>query len=390
MTTSRCLRASSPVAMAACLLVLASACAIPSRPVWWPKPNHTVAPAAAARNVSRVPAVAQPWHRGLRQLGIQVYWTANTRDSAAIVRAKARRIINYAIGLHANSIAVTFPFYTYGITSDKVYVNPRTTPRPAQIAIFLSQAAMSRIRVTLRPILNENALVAQNPIAWRGTIDPADRTVWFRSYRDLLMPFAKVAQSGHAATFVIGTELDSLEGDPRWSGLISAIRSAYRGELLYDENFNEFAAHDANLPVSTFGVDAYPRFALPDSASVGELTRAWDNWLGTHTLEVRRRAILSEVGIDAVAGSYSDPGAWLTTTKAPIDLRVQTNWYKALCQAALTERIGGIYWWEVSFDANPADPRPFQSDRLTFLGRPAQGVIRTCFARLSSERHGAP
>src|SRR5258708_32042432 len=338
MTTSRYLRAACPAAMAACLLVLVSACAIPSRPVWWPKPQHTTA-AAAGRNVNAralttVPAVAKPWHRGVRQLGIQVYWTANTHDSAAVVRAKARRIINYAIGLNANSIAVTFPFYTHGITSDTVYTSPITTPSPAHIAIFLSEAALSHIRVTLRPILNENALVAQNPIAWRGTIEPADRTVWFRSYRTLLMRYAKVAASAPAASFVIGTELNSLEGDPKWPGRIRAIKSAYRGELIYDENFDAFAAHDTNLPVSTFGVDSYPRFALSDSASVGALAQAWASWLGTHTLKVRRRAILSEVGIDAVAGSYSDPGAWLTTTRAPIDLRVQTNWYKPLSQPA--------------------------------------------------------
>src|SRR5258708_5118533 len=387
MTASRHVRAACPGATAGGRLVLVSACSIPSRPVWWPKPQHTTAAAGRnvnARAVTTVPGVAQPWHRGLRQLGIQVYWTANTHDSDAVVRAKARRIINYAIGLNANSIAVTFPFYTYGITSATVYTNRTTTPSPAHIAVFLSEAAMSHIRVTLRPILNENVLVAQNPIAWRGSIDPADRTVWFRSYRTLLMPYAEVAESGHAASFVIGTELNSLEGDPNWPGLIRAIKSVYRGELLYDENFDEFAAHDTNLPVSTFGVDAYPRFALSDGASVGALAQAWANWLGTHTLMVRRRAILSEVGIDAVAGSYSDPGAWLTTTRAPIDLRVQTNWYKALCEAAATEHIGGIYWWDVSFDANPAQPGPYQSDRLTFLGRPAQDVIRNCFARLSS------
>ena len=394
MTTPRHLRAACPVAIAACLLALVSACSIPSRPVWWPKPKHiTAAPDARgnvnSRALTTVPAVAKPWHRGLRQLGIQVYWTANTHDSAAVVRAKARRIINYAIGLNANSMAVTFPFYTYGITSDTVYAGPTTTPSPAHIAIFLSEAARSHIRVTLRPILNENVLVAQNPIAWRGTIDPPNRTAWFRSYRTLLMRYAKVAESGHAASFVIGTELNSLEGDPNWPGLIRAIKSVYRGELIYDENFTEFAAHDTNLPLSTFGVDAYPRFALSDSASVDELAHAWANWLGAHTLTVRRRAILSEVGIDAVAGSYSDPGAWLTTTTAPIDLRVQTNWYKAVCEAATTEHIGGIYWWEASFDANPAHPGPYQSDRLTFLGRPAQHVIRNCFASLSSEHYGA-
>jgi hypothetical protein len=374
------------VAGAASLLILVSACSIPSRPVWWPKPKQTNAALATGdgKDNANAEVVAAPWHAGLRQLGIQVYWTANKVDSNGVISAKAQRVIDYAISLNSNSIAVTFPYFTYGITSNKVYASP-ATPSPADIAIFLEQAAKSHIRVTLRPILNEDALVAQNPIAWRGTISPTDRRAWFQSYRRLLLPYAEVAQAGKAATFVVGTELDSLEGDPSWRSLIRAIRSVYRGQLLYDENFTEFAAHNTNLPLATFGVDAYPRFSLSDGATLGQLESAWEGWLGTHSAAVRHRAILSEVGIDAVAGSYSDPGAWLSTTTSPIDVRVQAKWYQAVCRAVAVDQIGGVYWWEVNFDANPADPSRFQSDRLTFLGRPAQQVIRTCFASLASE-----
>jgi Glycoside Hydrolase Family 113 len=372
----------------ACALTLLAGCSIPSRPLWWPKAKHsgTDTPRDTARTKEagpKVPTVADVWHPGMPQLGIDVYWVANTRDSDAVIRAKARRIINYAIGLGANSISLSFPFYTYGITSDTLYGSPATTPSPAHIAIFLSEAAESHIRVTLRPLLNEDVLVAQNPQAWRGSIDPADLAAWFRSYRQFLLPYAEVAATGHAATFVIGTELESLEGDPRWPALIRAIGSVYTGQLLYDENFDEFAAHDANLPVAAFGVDAYPRFQLPDSASVGELASAWEGWLGTHTPAVLSKAVLSEVGIDAVAGSYSDPGAWLGTVNSPIDQRVQRNWYEGVCRAVAAEHVAGLYWWEVNFDANPAAPAPFQSDRITFLGRSAQQVIKTCFARLS-------
>jgi hypothetical protein len=374
---------------AASLLVLVSACSIPSRPVWWPKPKPKVSHLSVAAGHNKAKAavnpnvVAAPWHPGLRQLGIQVYWVANRADSSAVMSAKAQRIITYAISLNANSIAVTFPFFTYGIGSNVLY-GSSATPSPAAIAVFLSRAAKSHIRVTLRPILNENALVAQNPIAWRGSITPTDRNAWFRSYRHLLIPYAEVAQAGNAATFVVGTELDSLEGDPNWRPLLRAVRSVYHGQLVYDENFTSFAAHDTNLPLATFGVDAYPRFSLSDSATVAQLASAWEGWLATHSAAVRRRAILSEVGIDAVANSYPDPGAWLSTMRSPIDVRVQARWYEAVCRAAAVEQIGGIYWWEVNFDADPANPGPFQSDRLTFLGRPAQEIIRSCFASLAT------
>ena len=378
MTTPRRL-AHVMLAGVAFLLTLVAACSIPSRPLWWPHSKHE------AHTVS-VHAVRNPWHRGMRQLGIHVYWAANGRDSDAVIRAKARRIINYAISLNANSIAVTFPFFTYGVTSDTVYAKPKVTPSPHHIAIFLALAAKAHIRVTLRPVLNENALVARNPQAWRGSIAPQNRAAWFRTYNKLLLPYAAAAQAGHAATFVLGTELISLEGAKQWPGLVRSVRSVYSGQLTYDQNHDEFASYTANPPVPSHNVDAYPEFSLPDSASVASLTSAWNTWLGAHPLSVRRELVLSELGIDAVAGSYKEPWAWRSTRTAPIDTRVQAAWYKAACNAISAEQIGGgIYWWEVNFDANPADPGPFKSDRLTFLQRPAQQVIRNCFAKLSSE-----
>jgi hypothetical protein len=320
----------------------------------------------------------------MRQLGINVYWTVDSSDSAVVTRAKARRIINYAISLDANSITLSFPFYTYGITSDTLYTGP-LTPTPADIGIFLQEAEQSDVRVTVRPLLDEDSLVAQNPQAWRGSIGPVGPAAWFSSYQSLLVPYATAAANGHAATFVIGTELESLEGDPHWPGLIRAIQAVYAGQLMYDENFDEFAEHDTNLPLATFGVDAYPRFELPDSAPVQQLTSAWSQWLGGHTLSVREQTILSEVGITPVTGAYSDPGAWLGVQQLPVQPDLQTNWFTAVCSAVAQEQISGLYWWDVDFNADPANPGPFQSNKITFLGRPAQAEVKTCFAQLSGE-----
>lgn len=369
----------------ACALALLSACTIPPRPAWLSAHSSSSSSAGTdPADRTSVPTVAHPWHSGMRQLGIQVYWVANKTDSDTVVQLKARRIINYATSLGANSIALTFPFYTYGIASDKVHAGP-ATPSPGHIALFLAEAARSHIRVTLRPILNETVLMAENPIAWRGMIQPASTAAWFRSYLKLLMPYAEVAQAGDAASFVVGTELESLEPAPEWPSLISSIRSVYQGQLLYAENFDEFAAHDHVLPLSTFTVDAYPRFDLPDRASVSRLARAWGHWLSGHSRHVLHKLVLEEVGIDAVAGSYSDPGAWASTTSAPIDDAVQAKWYEAVCRAVKTKDLAGVYWWEVNFDADPANAGTWQSDRLTFLDRPAQNVIKNCFAGITTE-----
>jgi len=338
-------RCRAPVMLAgvALLLALVAGCSIPSRPLWWPQPNHAARSAGNATDgMMNVQTVPDPWHQGVRQLGIQVYWTANRSDSAAaIVQAKAVRIIDYAIGLHANSIAITFPVFTYGITANRIYARPGVTPTPGHIAIFLATAARAHIRVTLRPVLDENALIAQNPAAWRGSIEPTNRTAWFQSYYRLLLPYVRAAQAGHAATFVLATELDSLEGDPHWPALVRSLRSVYSGQLAYDENYDEFAMDAAHLPVQSHDVDAYPEIGLPPSASVASLTSSWDAWLGAHPLSVRRELTLSEIGIDAVAGSYAQPWNWDGKGTAPIDAHIQAAWYQAACNAVSAEQIGG-------------------------------------------------
>jgi hypothetical protein len=380
-------RAAAFLVGAALLLALVTACSIPSRPLWWPQAKHATPPGGSG---VPVPMVSDPWHPGMRQLGIQVYWTANPNDSSdAVVRAKAQRIIDYAIGLHANSIAVTFPFFTYGPTANTVYAKRSVTPSPRHIEVFLEAAAQAHMRVTLRPELSENALIAKNPADWRGSIQPQNRAAWFRSYHKMLVPYVVAAEAGHAATFVVGTELDSLEGAPQWAGLFRSLRSLYRGQLTYDQNYDAFASGTENPPVQSYDVDAYPGFGLPNSASVASLTRAWDAWLGAHPVSVRRQLTLSEIGIQAVAGSYAEPWNWYAALDAPIDTHVQASWYQAACNAVSTEQIGGgIYWWEVNFDANPIAPRLFETDRLTFLDRPGQQVIRNCFAKLSSQQLG--
>ncbi len=158
----------------------------------------------------------------------------------------------------------------------------------------------------------------------------------------------------------------------------------YPGQLAFDENTSDFQTHDDHLPLATFGADAWPHVRLPDSATVTQLTDAWSRWLGSHTLAIRRKAILTEVGIRAMAGAYQNPAKWNGIGQPTIVTRIQANWFRALCGAVQREHIGGIYWWEVSFDADPTRPQVFWSDPFTYIGRPAQGVVNTCFKKLAS------
>jgi hypothetical protein len=345
-------------------------------------PGSQARPRATARRKQPAPVpypvltAASPWRPGMTQWGIQVYWQETAADPPGYTWGKAQRIVDYIVGLKANSLCISFPFYTPDISASTVDAKP-TTPSPARVAILIQEARRAGLRVTVRPILNEASL--NPPAGWRGAIEPADRDTWFASYRRLLLPYAKVAQEYGAATFVVGTELDSMEGDPRWAGLTGAIGHVFHGQISYDVNWSDYiTTADVQVPVRSFGVDAYFPVDAPDSAPVSELVAGWDAWLDRKTSGPLRSLVLSEVAIGAEDDAYDSPGNFYVNN--PYNPRVQANWYTAVCTVTGQRHMAGMYVWSLDFNANPAAP-PRSESPLDFLGRPlSEQALRACFS----------
>jgi hypothetical protein len=322
-----------------------------------------------------VQAAAKPWRPGMTQWGIQVYWQSTASDPPDYTWGKAQRIVNYIVSLDANSLCISFPFYTPDITASTVGAKP-ATPSPARLAILIREARRAGLRVTVRPILDEASL--DPPAGWRGAIEPTDVDEWFASYTRFLLPYAQVAQKYGAATFVVGTELDSMEGDPGWTGLISAVAQVFHGQIGYDANWSDYiTTPDVQVPVRSFGVDAYFPVDAPDSAPVSELVAGWDAWLDRKTTGPLRSLVLSEVAIGAEDDAYDSPGNFYVNN--PPNPLVQANWYTAVCTVARQRHMAGMYVWSLDFNANPARP-PTSESPLDFLGRPrSEQALRACF-----------
>jgi hypothetical protein len=323
-----------------------------------------------------VQTVADPWQEGMTQWGIQVYWQSTASDPPDYTWGKAQRIVNYIVGLDANSLAISFPFYTPDITANTVGAKS-ATPSPARVAILIQEARRAHLRVTVRPILNEASL--DPPTGWRGAIEPTDPDEWFASYERFLLPYAEVAQKYGAATFVVGTELDSMEGDPHWAGLIAAIAQVFHGQISYDANWSDYIETAAvQVPVHNLGVDAYFPVDAPDSAPVSELVTGWDSWLDRKTTGRLSSLVLSEVAIGAEDGAYDSPDNFYVSN--PYNPQVQSNWYTAVCTVVQQRKMAGMYVWSLDFNAIPSRP-PASESPLDFLGRPlSQSALRACFS----------
>lgn len=320
--------------------------------------------------------VERMWKPGMPQWGVQIYWEENREKSDAYIESKAGELARYLVGLHANSVGISFPFYTGGISSTTISGGAKT-PSPQRLARVLQIFKDAGLRTTIRPIMDEEAL--QPPKGWRGNIKPANRDAWFVSYLKFLTPYLRTAQESKVTTVVVGTELNSMEGDPRWKSLLSEAAKLYSGEIAYDANWDNYARGHINVPVDYLGVDAYFPVKVPDTASVNTLVDGWNTWLNKKAPGPLPKIVLSEAGIGAMNGAYHAPGDFYA--RRTVNPQVQANWYAAVCKVVQQRKMSGVYWWSIYFDDNPnAPPDDRTASRLNFAGRPqSEKAIRTCF-----------
>ncbi|MCO1658086.1 glycoside hydrolase family 113 [Pseudonocardia humida] len=341
----------------------------------WTAPGAPAAASAAGEPAG--PVVSHPWQPGRPQLGVQVYWVDTPADTDDVVRLKARRVLDHVVGMEANAVSVSFPFFTDAVDASGVYVDERT-PSPERLAIVLAEAREIGLRTTVRPLLDEANLIARDSLDWRGRLDPADRDAWYASYRAFLDPYLAVAEREDVDTVVVAAELNSLQADPHWGPLVEHARTVYSGEIGYAANWDAYAEALDGVPADTVGIDAYPQLGVAPTASVPEMTAAWRAWLDD-AAPPRPGLLLYEVGAAAEARTVDNP-AVPHTEGAPLDQGVQRRWLAAACQVARDRELAGLYLWKIEFDVDPAGADPAGDLHDSFLGREAERTMRDCFA----------
>ncbi len=309
-----------------------------------------------------------------QQLGIQVYW--HTSGTTEQVESAAAKVLNYVVGLGANSVALTFPIYTDGVHPTEVYGVSGSTPSPATLDLVIKAAQARGLRVMVRPLIDETNIMDEAG-DWRGSIKPKSVSTWFASYQSFITPYLRLAQRDSTNFFDLGVELDSLVSyQTEWNELDAYAAGIYHGELDYGDNWSSWQEGGSYQPAAHIGVDAYPDVDLSDDASVAELTTAWEDWLEHRSSSTLRNTVMQEVGIAAASGSYHHPAAWAEAGHTPVT-SIQINWFTAACDAAQSLGMPGIYFWDVDSYAEPSQGAT--SDTGAFIGRGDQ-AIKACFA----------
>jgi hypothetical protein len=354
----------------------------PDKPQTGGAPGAPGAPGATGAAEPAPTPVAHPWRKGMRQHGIAVYWERNPQDSDQTVRAKAQKILDWVVSTGANSMSLSFSFTMTGLNGSVVKTDHPMTPTPSQVGIVLDEARKRKLRAAVRPMLSEKGITEGHPKAWRGTIAPADKEQWFDTYAEMIAQYAKPAETFDAAAIVIGTELNSMERDKRWSRVTKAAAKIFHGELGYSANHDRLPG---SMPIDGVvkSVDAYPPVDLPDTATVPEITAELNKWLAANTIGATPNLVLAEVAISAHGGAYKKP--FSTAADGVLVPQIQQRWFDAACALMHKRNLGGMYFWMINLDADPRTAKPTAAAPMDFVGGPAEKNVRACFKQ-SAER----
>lgn len=289
------------------------------------------------------------------------------------IESWGRRDIAYmADVLHVQAVGIDFNLVIPYEGSDQVKVTDYATATVPEIGILTRIAHSYHLQVEYRVLfwLSGNA----------RSLHPAHPAAFFTNLLATELPYLQLAQQDGVSQFIAGTEWASFEEQPEWTSFLAQAGQIYHGTLSYAMWGGEpgqggvFWGQGCDMPIAVCGVTFYPDLTLGPTASLSQVTAAWEadlTRLPTSTLE---NLEIDEVGIPAVYGAYRDPWNWSLTGR--LDGSLQATWYTAACDAAHAEHLRGIWFWTMPINA---DPSSAAAAPTLFAGRAASvAAIRSC------------
>ncbi|WP_282087101.1 glycoside hydrolase family 113 [Aquimarina algiphila] len=250
----------------------------------------------------------------------------------------------------------------------------------------ITQLKAKGIHVQLKPHIWVND-------GWRSDIALKSKNewnVWFDSYRDNLIHYAKMAEETGVELLCVGTELrTSLKHMPdRWTSLIKEIKTIYHGQLTYAANWDgEFELIEFWEELDYIGIQAYFPITKTSKPDLETLKRGWDK----HIIQLEslskahnKPILFTEIGYKSEVSATIRPWEWgsfLGILYQKKSDQTQHLAYEALFKQLWNKKwFAGTYIWQWD-TRTPEDSAP------TSLGfspryKPAQNTIAKWYAKL--------
>ena len=267
----------------------------------------------------------------------------------------------------ATGVLLSVPWVQSGLTASTLGPRPGHSPSAETLARTLDQAAAHGLAVSLMPVVR---LETRAPGVWRGALQPADRAAWFDAYGGLLLAHAEVAEAHGVARLVVGSELSSLEDDPRWPALIAATRARTAARLTWSANWDRFEQVPFWGDLDEVGVSAW--FELggrPEAAWAAAADR-----LEAVSAATGKPVLLTEVGFPARASAAVRP--WDHAGPAAPRPALQARLFDAFFDhAAAWPVASGAFVWNWFGHGGTLD------SGYSPRGRPAAAVMKRHYRR---------
>jgi hypothetical protein len=298
-------------------------------------------------------------------LGVDVY--SETAYSAAQAIVYGTPVLSYLkTHLKAQVAGLMWDLCTANFQSETVTAcksNATTdtgTMSPGAILALAKQAKADGLQVAMRPIIRVGSPTGwSNPNkSWEGHLDPSSVYKFLTSLLKAELPYLKIAKQVHAEQFVLTTELQNVRYSPAWLAFLSKAQKDCGCQVSYSAYESQYLRNSATLaPTKALGVDFYPAFSLPSSASQARVTAAWENALSGVSESRLERTSLDEVSIRGTAGAYKHPYAWNDNGKAAP--KVQARYFTAACATAAHYHMRALFFYFVPLNDYIVNPLPF-------------------------------
>jgi hypothetical protein len=302
------------------------------------------------------------------------------KDSYA--SAGARKSLSNLAATGANSAALIPTWYMKNGESS-TFESTDQSASDDSLRLAARGARALGLKVVLKPHVN---CADGRPTA---RIHPKDERLWFRSYREFILHYARLAAEEKVELFVVGTELFSMTGPGHrreWEEIIRDVRGVYSGKVTYAANWYDFMLVPFWGSLDFIGIDGY--FPLAGGRSPRLLALSWKVYLpaiGGVARAYGKPVLFTEVGISSQKGANRRP--WAYEDFGPVDAEVQKDYFEAFLNVFDREPYfaGFLQWcWDLNPDAGgPADKS------MTVQGKPALAVLEDYFRRFGPPEAGA-
>ncbi len=315
------------------------------------------------------------YHRGM-VVGIFPY-----QDEKPVYRKTFDEL--YAHGV--NTVSLNFNWYMNTIYDPTVYKGTADEDNQTASDKILMSAVDDAHAAGLRVMLFPSIYVMNlSDREWRGRIKPTDWDIWFKSYRNLTVELAKVAQKHKVEFYCIGIELLSTEKyTEKWRGIIKDIREVYDGLLCYSENWdarnkNTEWFHDLDM----LAMNAYYKLADEGEGNplIEDLVKSWykhkkdiEDWKKAY----KKPLIITEIGYCSVEDALAQPWDYLSYN--PLDMEEQRLGYEAFFRSWYDDSLfDGVYFYHWQGEGGIFD------NTYTPRGKPAAEVLKTWFKMIAA------